>query len=239
MPEGSNLTMPIQPPVNVIIIGGAEDKENDKLILAKVFQAAGGLKARILIVPTASAEPELLGAVYEQLFIEMGAQSVVVLDLTTRAQADLPEMEWRLKQATCVFLTGGDQVRLTTILAHTRFSRVLRQLWEEHRLLIAGTSAGASALGSCMIAWGTSGESPSRSIVELATGMGLLPSLIIDQHFFNRNRLARLIAAVAAHPTYLGMGIDENTAVLLGAEGLFEVVGEGAVTIGWQSPHLQ
>lgn len=218
-------------PFKVVIIGGAEDKEKDKTILFRVFHAAGGPRARILIVPTASAEPELLGAVYRQIFLQMGADFVQVLDLTSRMQADQPELEALLRQATCVFMTGGDQVRLTTILAHTRFNRVMKELWDANRILIAGTSAGASAMGSRMIAWGTSGESPRRNIVELTTGIGLMPSLLIDQHFFNRNRLTRLIVAISAHPTCLGLGIDENTAVLVNAEGILEVVGEGAVTI--------
>ncbi|WP_218081089.1 cyanophycinase [Anthocerotibacter panamensis] len=231
-PTSARPTQPMESsPVKAIIIGGAEDKENDRAILATFFRAAGGARARILIIPTASGQPDLLGEVYRVLFAQMGAQTVQVLNFTQRQQADEPEVEAILERATAIFMTGGDQVRLTTILAHTRFNRVLHQLWQENRLLVGGTSAGASAMGSCMIAWGTSGAPPKRSIVQLGTGMGLLPPLIIDQHFFNRNRLARLITAVAAYPTCLGLGIDENTAVMLFADGTLEVIGEGSVTI--------
>jgi len=222
---------PLSSPISTVIIGGAEDKEQDKAILSTVLRAAGGKGARILIIPTASGEPELLGEIYRALFTHMGAQRVEVLNLSSRPQADLPEMAALLQQMTAVFLTGGDQVRLATILAHTRFGQALKNLWQEGRLVIAGTSAGASALGSCMIAWGTSGEAPHRGILQLSTGLGLLPGLIIDQHFFNRNRLARLITAVASNPTCLGIGIDENTAVTLSHDGRLTVLGEGSVTL--------
>jgi cyanophycinase len=218
-------------PVKAVIIGGAEDKEGDKVILQQVWLAAGGKQARILIVPTASGEPEILGEIYRTLFNNLGCIQVQVLNVTSRPQAESIEAENALRNATAVFLTGGDQVRLVTILAHTRFGRSLRQLWQDNCLLIAGTSAGASAFGACMIAWGVSGESPRQRIVELTTGMGLLPSLIIDQHFFNRNRLARLITAVTANPGCLGLGIDENTAVMLSTDNVLEVIGEGSVTI--------
>jgi cyanophycinase len=222
---------PLSSPISTVIIGGAEDKEKDKAILSTVLRAAGGKSARMLIIPTASGEPELLGEIYRAIFTQMGAQRVEVLNLSSRPQADLPDMAALLQQMTAVFLTGGDQVRLVTILAHTRFGQALKNLWQEGHLVIAGTSAGASALGSCMIAWGTSGEAPHRGILQLSTGLGLLPGLIIDQHFFNRNRLARLITAVASNPTCLGIGIDENTAVTLSHDGRLTVLGEGSVTL--------
>ncbi len=218
-------------PVHVIIIGGAEDKENEKVILTSVFQAAGAAAARILVIPTASGEPDVLGNLYYELFSHMGASHVQVLNLTSRIQAEQPEVEQALMEATAVFMTGGDQVRLTSVLAHTRFHRVLQRQWQEGKLVIAGTSAGASAMSHSMIAWGTSGEAPKPSIVEMTTGMGLLPQFIIDQHFFNRNRLARLITAVATNPNCLGLGIDENTAVMLTVDGFLEVIGEGTVTL--------
>ncbi len=224
------LTLPLAL-VKTVIIGGAEDKEQDKTILSTVLQAAGGTQARLLIIPTASGEPEILGEIYRLLFTQMGCATAQVLNLTNRFQADTPEMEKLLREATGVFLTGGDQVRLATILAHTRFTQILKSLWQTNQVVIAGTSAGASALGTCMIGWGTSSESPRSAIVELSTGLGFLPSLIIDQHFFNRNRLARLITAVTANPMCLGLGIDENTAVALTPDGLLEVLGEGSVTI--------
>ena len=215
----------------LIIIGGAEDKEREKSILKAFFTWAGGSRARIVIIPTASSMPEILGEVYRLLFERMGASAIEVLNITSRYEADLERSVALINQSTGVFMTGGDQVRLCGFIAQTALSAAMRERSMLGRLVIAGTSAGASALGDCMIARGYSGETPRRNIVELSVGLGILEGVIIDQHFHNRNRLTRLMTAVAAQPHYLGIGIDENTAIILQADRTLEVIGAGTVTV--------
>ncbi|AGY57372.1 cyanophycinase [Gloeobacter kilaueensis] len=215
----------------LVVIGGAEDKEREKSILKTFFTIAGGPQARILIIPSASSMPEILAEVYRLVFVQMGAAKVDVLNITSRFEADLVETVERVRASSGVFMTGGDQVRLCNLIAHSALARAMQQGSILGQLVLAGTSAGASALGACMIARGYSGEAPKRNIVELSEGLGILKNVIVDQHFHNRNRLPRLMTAVAARPDCLGIGIDENTACILHAEGTLEVIGEGTVTI--------
>jgi cyanophycinase len=215
----------------MIIIGGAEDKENEKSILATFHQLAGGTQARILILPTASSMPEILGEVYRQLFVKMGVAQADVLRVASRYEAELSETAELVKTYTGLFMTGGDQLRLCQVIAGTLMADAMQASSQAGELVIAGTSAGASAMGDCMIARGYSGESPRRSIVDLTVGLGILQNVIIDQHFHNRNRLARLMTAVALRPDCLGVGIDENTAVILQQDSSLEVMGEGSVAI--------
>jgi cyanophycinase len=215
----------------MIIIGGAEDKENEKSILATFHQLAGGTQARILILPTASSMPEILGEVYRQLFVKMGVAKADVLRVASRYEAELSETAELVKTYTGLFMTGGDQLRLCQVIAGTLMADAMQASSQAGELVIAGTSAGASAMGDCMIARGYSGESPRRSIVDLTVGLGILQNVIIDQHFHNRNRLARLMTAVSLRPDCLGVGIDENTAVILQQDSSLEVMGEGSVAI--------
>ncbi|WP_164929455.1 cyanophycinase [Gloeobacter violaceus] len=215
----------------LIIIGGAEDKEREKSILKAFLARAGGSEARLLLVPSASSMPEILAEVYRLLFVQLGAASVEVLNITNRFEAELDENVARLHNSTGLFMTGGDQVRLCKLVAGTALARAMQQASTAGRLVIAGTSAGASAMGECMIARGYSGEPPKRNIVELSEGLGLLKDVIVDQHFHNRNRLPRLMTAVASQPHCIGIGIDENTAVVLHGDGILEVIGEGTVTV--------
>jgi cyanophycinase len=215
----------------VLVVGGAEDKENDKSILKTFHSLSGGSQARILIVPTASSMPEILGEVYRLLFSRMGAAAVEVLSLTNRPEAEREAAIEAVQESTGLFMTGGDQMRLSQVLAGTGVAEAMRQRSRAGELVIAGTSAGAAAMGECMIARGYSGESPCRNIVELSDGIGILKGIIIDQHFHNRNRLTRLMTAIASRPECLGIGIDENTAVVLRADGVLEVIGDGTVTI--------
>ena len=136
-----------------------------------------------------------------------------------------------MEECSGVFLTGGDQLRLCGVLADTPVMDIIRGRVKTGELTLAGTSAGAAVMGHHMIAGGGSGESPNRSLVDMATGLGFIPELIVDQHFHNRNRMVRLMSAVASHPDRLGIGIDEDTCAMFEKDGWLEVMGKGAVTI--------
>ena len=215
----------------VIIIGGAEDKTGDRTILKAFFESAGGQNAKIGIIPCASREPTLVGNRYYEIFTSMGAQQVQVLDIRYRSECD--EERWlnMLRDCNGIFITGGDQLRLYDLIGGTPLMAEIKQGLEENRLVVAGTSAGAAIMGEDMIAGGSSGESPNQSLVDLTQGLGIVPELLVDQHFHNRNRMARLLSAIAAHPDRLGVGIDEDTSIALTGKGSFEVIGKGSITI--------
>ena len=215
----------------VLIIGGAEDKVHGREILHTFFARAGAGDAHIAIIPSASREPAIIGSRYLQIFQEMGANKIDILDIREREQCEQSEIKECLEACTGVFLTGGDQLRLCAMLADTPVMETVRLRVQRNQLTLAGTSAGAAIMGHHMIAGGGSGESPNRSLVDLGTGLGILPKIIVDQHFQNRNRMARLISAIAAHPELLGIGIDEDTCAMVEGDGLLQVMGKGTVTI--------
>lgn len=228
-------TGPSQQPTrsDIIAVGGAEDKENEKQILWDVFHRAGGRESFITIVPAASGIPMVLGELYREIFIGMGAERerVHILDIRNPSEAQHPEAVQLIEQSTGIYFTGGDQERLSEVLATTELMRRVRQQCQAGQTVIAGTSAGASALGYRMISRGYSGESPTPAIVTVKTGLSILPQVIVDQHFHQRNRLVRLLTAVAYHPYCLGIGIDENTAAIFYADETVEVIGSGTVTL--------
>ena len=215
----------------VLVIGGAEDKVHGREILHTFFCRAGSTDAHIAIIPSASREPAVIGGRYLQIFEEMGAKQIEILDIRERTQCEDPSIQACLEACTGVFLTGGDQLRLCAVLADTPAMETIRQRVLSSQLTLAGTSAGAAVMGHHMIAGGGSGESPNRSLVDMATGLGIIPEVIVDQHFQNRNRMARLISAIAAHPDRLGIGIDEDTCALVEGDGWLQVMGKGTVTI--------
>ncbi|MEL6938834.1 MAG: cyanophycinase [Cyanobacteria bacterium J06598_1] len=215
----------------VIIIGGAEDKTNGCDILRAFFESAGGDRATIGIIPSASREPSIVGDRYYQIFTGMGASQVQVLDIRHREECD--ESRWLdvIKSCSGIFITGGDQLRLRDLLGNTPVIAAIKQRLAADDLVIAGTSAGAAIMGEDMIAGGSSGESPNQALVDLTSGIGFVPELLVDQHFHNRNRMARLLSAIAAYPNRLGVGIDEDTCIALGNDGVFQVLGKGTITI--------
>lgn len=222
------------PPVKnnaILVIGGAEDKVHGREILYTFFQRAGGRAAHIGILPCASRDPVAIGARYQQIFAEMGAQMIEIMDIRDRSQSEDPNWKSSLEHCTGIFMTGGDQVRLCGLLADTPLVDFLRQRAQLGDLTLAGTSAGAAVMGHHMIAGGGSGESPNRSLVDMATGLGILPDIIVDQHFHNRNRMGRLMSAIAIQPDRTGIGIDEDTCALFQSDGVFRVIGKGTVTV--------
>jgi cyanophycinase len=212
----------------VMAIGGAEDKLRDKLILSAFVNLAGGPDARLAILPTASSI-EFAGERYKALFLGMGAHSADVLYLPDRATAASPEVVELLDDVTGIFLTGGNQQRLASIVAGTPVARKVRAR-NRDGAVVAGTSAGASILSSHMVAYGASGPSPRLRMAQMTAGFSLVQGVIIDQHFRQRDRFGRLLALVAGSPELLGIGVDEDTAALFTGDTL-EVLGRHSVTI--------
>ena len=215
----------------VMVIGGAEDKVNGRNILTAFFESAGGKEATIGIIPCASREPAVVGDRYYQIFQAMGAKQVQILDIRYPNEGN--ESRWLeiFQGCTGIFVTGGDQLRLCDLIGGTALVQRIKEKVSQGQLVLAGTSAGAAMMGEAMIAGGSSGETPNQSLVDLTQGLGILPELLVDQHFHNRNRMARLMSAVAAHPDKLGVGIDEDTCAAVGHDGTFQVLGKGSVTI--------
>jgi len=229
----SSLPMPSHPPPGarrgvLIPIGGAESKDADRPILSRFVGLAGGPGARIAVIPTAS-ELDDTGDRYAAIFREHGAE-VDVLPITEREHAMQPGCVRSVEAASGVFLTGGNQLRLSTILGGTPLARAIRRR-HAAGVPVAGTSAGAAILSEHMIAGGEPGATPKADGVILAPGLGLTKRLIVDQHFRQRDRLGRLLAAVAFNPFAVGVGLDEDTAIFMDADGTFEVMGSGAVTV--------
>ena len=213
----------------IIPIGGAEDKENSPQILNRFVRLAGGTSADIAIIPTASMSRGT-GARYERLFSDMGAQRVTSLDFDTRRDAEEPGRLERLRQASGLFFTGGNQLRLSTLIGGTSVAKAVRQMNAEG-IPVAGTSAGAAFISEHMIAFGDEGSTPIAGSVRLAPGLGLTNRFIIDQHFRQRDRLGRLLTALAYNPFAVGIGLDEDTAAFIGPDNTVHVEGSGGITV--------
>jgi cyanophycinase len=215
---------------HLIIIGGAEEKLRQRQILSRFVALAGGAAARVAVVGTAYSLGDEATSLYETIFTSMGVAEVRKLRPITRAEAEERSTAALLAETTGIFLTGGNQLRLAAVVAGTRLGRALAR---RHRAgaVVAGTSAGASAIGSEMVAFGTAGATPKQRMTQMSAGLGLLPGVLIDQHFEQRNRIGRLLALVAQSPTLLGIGLDEDTAGVVNPSGWMEVIGKGSITV--------
>jgi cyanophycinase len=213
----------------IIPVGGAEEKVGDVAILRRFGALCGGETARIAIIPTAS-ELDDTGERYVTLFKGLGVRSAIALPVKTRADAQREENVHALDAVDGIFLTGGNQLRLSTTIGGSEVGKAIR-LRNAAGVHVAGTSAGAAFLSEHMIAFGREGASPRAKIVTLAPGLGLTNRTIIDQHFRQRDRLGRLLTALAFNPFAIGIGLDENTAGFVAPDETLEVVGSGALTI--------
>ena len=214
----------------IIPIGGAEEKDNSPRILQRFVELCGAHgDADIIVIPAASQLTDT-GARYERIFAELGAARVTAMDFDTRRDCEESGRLERLKSATGVFFTGGNQLRLSTILGGTSVARALR-LMNASGVHVAGTSAGAAFISEHMIAFGEEGSSPVSGAVRLAPGLGLTNRFIIDQHFRQRDRLGRLLAALAFNPFAIGLGLDEDTAAFIGPDNTLEAAGSGSITV--------
>jgi len=213
----------------IIPIGGAEEKLHSSEILNRFIGLCGGLDARIGIIPTAS-ELEDTGRNYEKLFREIGVKHARVLPFITREDCQTGADVDYIAKCDGVFMTGGNQLRLSTTLGGTRVAQLIRRRNAEG-MHVAGTSAGAAFMPEHMIAGGSEGSTPSPDMVTMAPGLGLTNAFIIDQHFRQRDRLGRLLTALAYNPFAVGIGLDEDTAAFIRAGDELEVVGSGGITV--------
>jgi cyanophycinase len=218
------------PQGTVIVIGGAEDKVRDRVILGRFVALAGGADARIVVISTASSLGPEAGERYREVFTELGAGSITPIHAVTRLEANDEHNARIIRECTGVFLTGGNQLRLSSMIGGTRLAEAIAERFAGGAV-VAGTSAGASAVSSHMIAFGASGATPKHRMAQIAAGLGLLPGVIVDQHFQQRNRLGRLLSLIAQNPSLLGLGVDEDTAGVVGPDQVMEVIGRGSITV--------
>ncbi len=213
----------------IVPIGGAEEKVHGREILSRFVALCGGEAASIVVIPTASRLTET-GPRYVELFRELGVTRVESIDFDTRRDGEEAGRLKRIGQASGIFFTGGNQLRLSTILGGTPVAKLVRQQ-NAAGVHVAGTSAGAAIMSEHMIAFGEEGATPIAGSVRLAPGFGLTNRFIIDQHFRQRDRLGRLATALAYNPFAVGIGLDEDTAAFIAPDNTVEVEGSGGVTV--------
>lgn len=213
----------------LIIIGGAEDKTGNSIILRQAPELLGDGDI-LTVLTTATEQPETAGHNYYEVFHRLGVKNIQILDINTRDDANDASFCEKLGKSRCLFMTGGDQLRLTSILGGTRACHEIRNLYENGGIVM-GTSAGASVMSSTMVVQGKDNEPARKCTLKMAPGLGLVGGVIIDQHFDQRGRFGRLLCGVAENPDVLGLGIDEDTSIKLYPDMHFEIIGSNAVTI--------
>jgi cyanophycinase len=216
---------------HLVIIGGHEDRLHDMEILTRFVELAGGADAKIVVISAASTVADELWRIYDRAFGELGAANRVHLHLLSRQDANDDEHIHDIRDATGIFMTGGDQKRLLAIIGGTRLDAEMHVALKLRGACIGGTSAGASAMSGHMLAQGRAELHPEKGSVSLGAGLGFLHKVVVDQHFSERQRLSRLLSVVAQNPYLQGIGIDEDTALVIERGVGIEVLGQGAVTI--------
>lgn len=214
----------------LLIIGGNEDKSGDCTILREFVALSGGRDSCIAVMTTATQLPDEVGQEYRAIFWDMGARVVDVINVEKRCGSFDDSLVRRFRDYSGVFFTGGDQLRLTSILGGSKIDEAIRDCYRRGGV-IAGTSAGASVMSHTMIVGGDSSDTPKKSATTLAEGMGLLDKVVIDQHFAQRGRINRLLAVIAQNPNVLGVGIDEDTALVVETGDFCRVIGSQTVTV--------
>jgi cyanophycinase len=225
----------------LIPIGGNEDKgevnEDEGLdyieegILSRVVKESGGSEANIIVIPTASSIPEQVGENYIDAFGKLGCSNVTVLNLIAREQCEDQENLDLMAKANCVMFSGGNQSRITAIIGNTKLHSLIAAKFKNEDFVIAGTSAGAMAMTNEMIAGGSSKEAMLKGAVILRKGLSFIPQLIIDTHFIRRGRFGRLAEAVAIYPNLVGIGLAEDTGLVIKNCNEFSVIGSGMVIV--------
>lgn len=213
---------------NLIIIGGAEDKEGKKEILKKVCECINKEKDGLLVATIATEYPEEAAEKYKKAFGDLGVKNIDILDISNREDAYKKENEDLIRNASLIFFTGGDQLRITSLIGGSPIYDALKFV-AENGIYIVGTSAGASVMSENMIIEGNDDESPRKCTLKMSPGFGFIKNVIIDQHFAQRGRIGRLLTGISQNPEVLGIGIDENTAIIVNKNGEVEVIGSGAV----------
>lgn len=215
----------------LVIVGGAEDRLQDRVILRKFLEYSGGPRARIRLITAASGVPDAVAESYRKAFGELGAQDFEVLPLSDRQSAFDPVVQEDILRADGLFMSGGDQSRLMAAIWETPVLGAMHQAFHFRGCCIGGTSAGAAVMSRHMISQGRALLRPRKEAIDTDIGLGLLPSAVVDQHFSERRRLARLLSALAERPDLLGVGIDEDTALVVERGQAIEVIGNGVVTL--------
>jgi cyanophycinase len=216
---------------HLVIIGGHEDRKHDMEILSRFVELSGGNEAKIVVISAASSVADEMWQIYDKAFGELGVRHRVHLHLHSRQCANDEEHIKDIRNATGIFMTGGDQKRLLAIIGGTALDTAMHAALKLRGACIGGTSAGASAMSGHMLAQGRAEMHPEKGSVSLAAGLGFLHKVVVDQHFSERQRLSRLLSVVAQNPYLQGIGIDEDTALIIERGVGIEVLGEGAVTI--------
>lgn len=216
---------------HLVIIGGHEDREGDKAVLTRFVELSGGKDCKIVVVTAASGEPDKMWKVYDDAFADLGVNNREHVHVESREHANDPDVVRKFAGANGIFMTGGDQRRLLSILGGTAVDAEMHRAYCERAVCIGGTSAGASAMSGHMLAAGTGEDQAEKGGVKLGAGFGLIQKVIIDQHFSERGRLPRLLTVIAQNPYLMGVGIDEDTALVIERGTGLEVVGCGTVTI--------
>ncbi len=220
-------------PGPLFVIGGAEDKLRRRAVLSRFVESAGGADARIAVIPTASSLGPEVVEVYDAVFRRLGARDVFGVRPEDRQQANDPAFAEQLAAATGIFMTGGNQLKLSAVVAGTAFGDAIHAA-HLRGATVGGTSAGASIQSSHMVAFGSGGTTPKQRMTQVAAGLGLLRGCVVDQHFEQRNRYGRLLMIVAQSPQLLGIGVDEDTGAVIRHDAgrpVLEVIGRGAVTL--------
>lgn len=213
----------------IIPIGGREEKDVNPCILERFVEVSGGKNAVISVIPTAS-NLEDTGDRYVEIFKRLGVKKIYNNNISNRNEANNEIFVKQLSESTGIFMTGGNQLLLSTILGGTVIAKMIRKRNNEG-IPVAGTSAGAAFIPEHMIVSGESGLIPRVGGVTLAPGLGLTNRIMIDQHFSQRNRLGRLLTALSYNPYKTGVGVDEDTAAIIDHDGIIEALGSGALTV--------
>jgi cyanophycinase len=214
----------------LIIIGGHEDREGDRPILTEVCKSAVEGEGSLVVVTVGTNEPEAVAKEYREVFSELGVSEIEVLDIRSRTEAYDEANAAKLDHASVVFFTGGDQLRTASQISDSLVYRRIRELYDNGGT-IAGTSAGAAVMPGTMLVGGENEESHHAFGLYMAAGLGLIENVVIDTHFAERGRIGRLIGAVTESPRNLGIGLDEDTAIIVEGEKFFKVIGSGAVYV--------
>lgn len=214
----------------LFIIGGAEDRVGKASLLRQFLKLAGGRRARLVLIPTASSFQDEVVAAYTEVFTRLGAPGLDVVNPASRAEAHDPALADLVDGATGIFMSGGSQLRLSQLLPGTPLGEALHRA--HHRgAVVGGTSAGASIMSDFMISMGEEGVTPRQRASQVSAGLGLLRGVVVDQHFDQRSRYGRLMSVIAPSPHLLGIGIDEDTAIVVTDHREFTVRGTGAVFV--------
>lgn len=215
----------------LMIIGGAEDKLKDRIILQRFVELCGGSGSRIRVLSAASSDPASAWATYQSVFFELGVGDCQPIPIPDRGAADSSTVTDLILQADGIFISGGDQRRLMELIWETAAFRALHAAFHLRGCCVGGTSAGAAVLSRNMLVQGEATMLPEKEVAELDIGLGFVARAIVDQHFSERGRLGRLLSALAQRPQMLGVGVDEDTALVIERGLGIEVIGRGAVTI--------